>query len=336
MAAKDNSGTDGSAGGQLRTSLQGLAGAVGSRVGSALAERVTQTAGRLNDYAEGNGNLKSALTGGAKSVAGKAVEGVEEKVPAAKMLGAGGKIKETASRLKEGLKDAVGIGGQSGGNKQKVTNIVEEIDVGVPISVAYDQWTRFTDFPDFMKRVQKVEQDSDEQVSWTAKIFLSERTWKSTIVEQVPDERIIWRSEGAKGFVDGVVTFHELTPDLTRILVVLEYNPRGLFEKTANLWRAQGRRARLELKHFRRYVMTETFLHADELEGWRGEIHDGQVSEGEEGPAEGDEGPAEEAEEQEDERPREQRRSDEGEEEQQSEEDDEEDEAERPRVRARR
>lgn len=332
MAAKDNGGSGGPAGGQLRTSLQGLADAVGARVGSALAERVTQTAGRLNDYAEGNGNLKSALTGGAKDVAGKAVEGVEEKVPAAKMLGAPGKIKEKASQLKEGLKDAVGIGGQSGGNKQKVTNIVEEIDLGVPVSVAYDQWTRFTDFPDFMKRVEKVEQESDEKVSWTAKIFLSHRTWKSTIIEQVPDERIIWRSEGAKGFVDGAVTFHEVAPDLTRIVVVLEYNPRGFFEKTANLWRAQGRRARLELKHFRRYVMTETFLHADELEGWRGEIHEGRVSE---------HGESEEDEEQ-DERPRDEQSDEASDEAEQSEEDegeedeDEEDEDERTRVRAKR
>ena len=59
-----------------------------------------------------------------------------------------------------------------------------------------------------------------------------------------PHERIVWRSKGAKGYVDGAVTFHELTPDLTRILVVLEYHPQGFFEKTGNLWRAQGRRAR--------------------------------------------------------------------------------------------
>ncbi|MQA93058.1 MAG: cyclase, partial [Gemmatimonas sp.] len=88
---------------------------------------------------------------------------------------------------------------------------------------------------------------------------------------------IVWRSEGQKGHVDGAVTFHELGPNLTRILVVLEYHPQGFFERTGNIWRAQGRRARLELKHFRRYVMTETILHPDDVEGWRGEIRDKEV-----------------------------------------------------------
>ncbi|MFW2243710.1 SRPBCC family protein, partial [Rhodococcus opacus] len=120
-------------------------------------------------------------------------------------------------------------------------------------------------------------------------IFLSHRTWEATILEQVPDERIVWRSKGAKGFIDGAVTFHEVTPDLTRIVLILEYHPKGLFEKTGNLWRAQGRRARLELKHFARHVMTQAVLHPDEVEGWRGEIRDGQVVEQEEDEAQPEE-----------------------------------------------
>jgi len=151
--------------------------------------------------------------------------------------------------------------------------------VGVPIDLAYDLWTRFTEFPTFMKKVERVEQVSDEKLEWKAQILWSHRTWEAEIVEQVPDERIVWQSKGAKGHVDGAVTFHELAPDLTRILVVLEYHPQGLFEHTGNLWRAQGRRARLELKHFRRHVMTNALLHPDEVEGWRGEIHDGEVTE---------------------------------------------------------
>ena len=95
----------------------------------------------------------------------------------------------------------------------------------------------------------------------------------------MPDDKIIWRSKGAKGYVDGAVTFHELAPNLTRILVVLEYHPQGMFERTGNIWRAQGRRARLELKHFRRHLMTEVLLNPDDIEGWRGTIHDGEVVE---------------------------------------------------------
>ncbi|GAB3983361.1 SRPBCC family protein [Plantactinospora veratri] len=128
-----------------------------------------------------------------------------------------------------------------------------------------------------MKKVEHVERTSAEELTWKAQVFWSHRSWRSSTIEQVPDERIVWRSTGDKGSVDGTVTFHEVTPDLTRILLVLEYHPQGLFERTGNLWRAQGRRVRLELKHFVRHVMTETILHPDEVQGWRGEIRDGRV-----------------------------------------------------------
>src|SRR5690606_12970486 len=80
--------------------------------------------------------------------------------------------------------------------------------------------------------------------------------------------------------VDGAVTFHELAPDLTRIIVNLQYHPKGFVEQVGNMWRAPGRRVRLELKHFARHVMNEAILHPDELQGWRGEIHDGEVTKG--------------------------------------------------------
>ena len=96
-------------------------------------------------------------------------------------------------------------------------------------------------------------------------------------LDQVPPERIVWKSEADKGKVDGAVTFHELAPDLTRVLVSLEYHPQGLFERTGNLWRAQGRRVRVELKHFRRHVANHALIHQDDVVGWDGEIHDGKV-----------------------------------------------------------
>ncbi|RFU36567.1 SRPBCC family protein [Actinomadura logoneensis] len=174
--------------------------------------------------------------------------------------------------LKETLKRIFG-----GGRRGKPANIVEQIDIGAPCRLVYDQWTRFEDFPSFMKKVVSVAQESDEKLNWKAKVFWSTRSWRSTIVEQVPDRHIVWRSEAAKGKVDGAVSFHEVTPDLTRVLLVLEYRPGGLFERTGNLWRAQGRRVRLELKHFRRHVMTHALTAPDEVEGWRGEIHDSEV-----------------------------------------------------------
>ena len=96
-------------------------------------------------------------------------------------------------------------------------------------------------------------------------------------MEQVPDSHIVWKSNGAKGHVDGAVTFTALGLNLTRVLLVMEYYPQGLFERIGNIWRAQGRRARLEFQHFRRHAMTDALLHPDDLEGWRGEIRDSEI-----------------------------------------------------------
>ena len=181
-----------------------------------------------------------------------------------------------------GIKDKItgGGGGKSGGGKAtKSTNIVETIDVGVPVRVAYNQWTEFGSFPSFMKKVENAEATDDNKITFKAQIFLSHRSWEATILQQIPDECIVWRSKGQKGHVDGAVTFHEIGPNLTRILVVLEYYAQGLFEKTGNIWEAQGRRARAEVRHFRRHVMTRTILDPDGVEGWRGRIEDGEVVE---------------------------------------------------------
>jgi uncharacterized membrane protein len=227
--------------GQLGKQAQDLVSSAGQLAMSAIAGRLTKTTARLKQYAANGGGagLMAAVTG----------------------AGDGGAADDEKSK----------------GQQLKVTNIVEQLDIGAPVRVCYDQWTRFTDFPTFMKKVETVKQESDDKLTWRAQILWSHRIWQSTIIEQVPDRRIVWRSTADKGRVDGAVTFHELAPDLTRLVVVLEYHPKGFFEKTGNLWRAQGRRARLELKHFARHVMTQTALHPEETEGWRGEIHDGQV-----------------------------------------------------------
>ncbi|ROR46270.1 SRPBCC family protein [Kitasatospora cineracea] len=249
---------------QLMDQTRELVSALGERVAAAASDKLGAVTERLVDYVANGGSSNDSDGGGGGGGGSMAKT----------LLGAG------ASGLKQAVTGKLGGGGGGGGggNKEtKVINIVEQIDVGVPVRVAYNQWTQFQDFPKYTKRVEQVDQSSDEKLSWKAGIFLSHRTWESTIVEQVPDERIVWRSKGAKGSADGVVTFHELTPNLTRILLVLEYHPQGLFERTGNLWRAQGRRARLELKHFRRHVMTRTILDPDSVEGWRGEIRDSEV-----------------------------------------------------------
>lgn len=168
---------------------------------------------------------------------------------------------------------------------------METVDIGVPLRTVYDQWTQLQDFSDFTKGVQSVSPHDETTSDWTAKIAFSTRSWKATVQEQIPDQRIVWTSEGAKGSTNGVVTFHELAPRLTRVVVVVEYYPAGFFEKTGNLWRAQGRRLRLDLKHFARHV---TMTDAEEIEGWRGEIRDGEVVKSHEEALEEDEDAADE------------------------------------------
>src|SRR5262245_52670881 len=253
---------------RLKTEARGLVTALGDRAMSSVRDKVEGATGRLSEYVDNGAGpgLMAAVTG--------AKDAAEGKGPVRSMLGAGFK------GATEKLRGLFGKGGKGGGGKKlKVTNIVESIDVGVPIDLAYNQWTQFTDFPSFMKKVENVEQAEDEKLHWKAQVLWSHREWDADIIEQIPDERIVWQSKGAKGHVDGAVTFHELTPDMTRILLVLEYHPQGFFEHTGNLWRAQGRRARLELKHFRRHLMTNAILHPEEIEGWRGVIEDGEVVE---------------------------------------------------------
>jgi hypothetical protein len=257
---------------RLKKEAQGFGEALTQQGLSRASKGVESVTGKLNDYAQG------------KSTATKAAANVAQGDSPVK-----GGIKAVASKAKDTVKDKLGMGGGGGnGGKLKVTNILESVDVPVSRDVAYEQWTLFEDFPTFMKKVENVKQEEDEKLTFKAQVFWSHRSWDAEIVEQVPNERIVWKSDGEKGSVDGAVTFHELAPDLTRVLMTLEYHPKGFFEHTGNLWRAQGRRARLELKHFARHVSTQTLLHQEEVDGWEGEIRDGEVVERKQGDSEED------------------------------------------------
>lgn len=246
---------------KLKDVSSDLLKSVGDRAVSTLGDKVSGLTDKLEGIAEGGPIGKAVEKGGKAAAEGDSA--------------AGGAIKGAFSGLKDKITGGGSGGGGGGGKATKSTNIVESIDVGVPVDVAYNQWTEFDQFPSFMKKVESVEAEEDTKLDFKAQIFLSHRTWEATVIEQVPDERIVWQSKGEKGHVDGAVTFHELGPNLTRILLVLEYYPQGFFEKTGNIWEAQGRRARAELRHFRRHVMTRTIL--EPVEGWRGEIRDSEV-----------------------------------------------------------
>jgi uncharacterized membrane protein len=246
---------------KLKGAGQNVLKALGERAMESVTGGVGGLTDKLEDVAGGGPIGKAAAKGGEAMAKGESP------------------IKGALKGAASGVKDKITGGGGGGSNPKatKAMNIIEEIDVGVPITVAYNQWTEFGSFPSFMKKVKNVDAQEDEKLTFKAQVFWSHRTWEATILEQIPDERIVWKSKGEKGHVDGAVTFHELGPNLTRILVVLEYYPQGFMERTGNIWRAAGRRARLEIKHFRRHVMTRTILNPDEVEGWRGIIEDGEV-----------------------------------------------------------
>ncbi|WP_063837446.1 SRPBCC family protein, partial [Streptomyces sp. NRRL WC-3549] len=255
----DNPATD-----RLKEEVQNYLRARAQHTVTSLGRKLGEGAGRL---AEGKGDPSGAVKSLAKG--GKALG--EGKNPAQAAVSAG------ASHLKDTVKDKVkglfGKGRKGGGGKSKSVTISEDIDVGVPVREAYDQWTQFQEFSTFAKGVVSVEKSDDTSSNWKVKVAKSTRSWKANVTEQIPDERITWTTEGAKGTVKGVVTFHALTDDLTRVLLVLEYFPKGLFEKTGNIWRAQGRRARLDLKLYRKFLM----MRGEATDGWRGEIRDGEV-----------------------------------------------------------
>lgn len=158
-----------------------------------------------------------------------------------------------------------------GKNKPKLSHLIEEhTDIGVPRSVVYNQWTQMELFPTIVKGVETVDQKEDDQAVWTSKIGPVRRVWKARITEQVPDEKIAWKSESGPEH-QGVVTFHSLGDDLTRVLIQIQYKPHGPLETIANELRIQRRRVRRDLRMFKHFLE----LRGEETGEWRGEIGSG-------------------------------------------------------------
>ena len=261
---------------RLKSEVQDYLGAKAQSLLTSVGRRLGKSTALLEDMAQGKGPGLAGLAAGT----GKRLAQGKGRVRSVVESGAGQLKGTVTDKVKGGLgggKDGGGKGEgkdrdekSAGGNP---TLIMESLDIGVPRRTAYDQWTQFQEFSTFAKGVKSVRRTDDAESEWQAKIFLSTRGWKARITEQVPDDRIAWTSEGDKGTTSGVVSFHELGPSLTRVLLVLEYQPQGFVEKTGNLWRAQGRRARLDLKLFARFVT----VRGEATDAWRGEIRDGEV-----------------------------------------------------------
>ena len=261
-----------------------LSGARGVAAGAGLAA-LAPLAKKGVDAVRGNGIslpspkpgkvARKATTKAAKKmgdqVGGKLKEGVSEKVDEAG--GAGGLVKDAASGLLPGGGDSGGgKGGMPGVGKGRRMPVQQSVDVAVPVETAYNQWTQFEDWPEFMHRVTRVTQEDDCTVSFATKIWGKKKEFKADIETQRPDERIKWKvSQGITH--TGVVTFHELAPRLTRIELNVDVDPGGLLEKAARGMRHIKRAMRADLHRFK------AFIEMQELEtgAWRGVIEDGEL-----------------------------------------------------------
>jgi uncharacterized membrane protein len=204
-------------------------------------------------------------------VGGKLKEGVSEKVDEAG--GAGGLVKEAASGLMPGGGDSGGgKGGMPGVGKGRRMPVQQAVDVAVPVETAYNQWTQFEDWPEFMHRVTRVTQEDDCTVSFATKIWGKTKEFVAEIETQRPDERIKWKvSQGITH--TGVVTFHELAPRLTRIELNVDVDPGSLLEKIARGMRHIKRAMRADLHRFKAFIEMQEI----ETGAWRGVIEDGEL-----------------------------------------------------------
>jgi len=154
-----------------------------------------------------------------------------------------------------------------------MSEIIESIDVDVPVRVAYDQWTQFEEFPRFMEAVEKVEQLDDTTLRWTAEIAGVKKTWKAKITEQTPDQRIAWTStEGARNA--GVVTFHRLDDRKTRVTLQLDVEPDGPVESVGDALGFVQRQAKGDVERFKKFVESRGVATG----AWRGEVRQDDVT----------------------------------------------------------
>jgi uncharacterized membrane protein len=148
-----------------------------------------------------------------------------------------------------------------------MATIEESVEVQVPVRTAYNQWTQFEQFPQFMEGVEQVKQLTDTRVHWVAEIAGQRREWDAEITEQVPDQRIAWRStEGAANA--GVVTFHRLDEGKSRVMLQLEFEPEGAMEKAGDKLGVIKTRAKNDLKRFKSFIENR----GRESGAWRGDV----------------------------------------------------------------
>ena len=145
--------------------------------------------------------------------------------------------------------------------------IEKSIEINVPVRTAYNQWTQFEEFPKFMEGVRQVKQLDDKHLHWKADVGGKEKEWDAEITEQIPDERIAWRSrEGAKNA--GVVTFHRLSDSKSKVMLQMEYDPQGVVEHAGDAAGVVSQRVLGDLERFKQYIESR----GQETGAWRGTV----------------------------------------------------------------
>jgi uncharacterized membrane protein len=148
-----------------------------------------------------------------------------------------------------------------------MSTIEQSIDVNVPVRTAYNQWTQFEEFPRFMEGVEAVRQLDNQRLQWRATIGGKVEEWEAVITEQHPDERIAWKNTTGAANA-GVVTFHRLADNKTRVMLQMEYDPQGVVENLGDLLGVVSRRVANDLERFKEFIEAR----GQETGAWRGEV----------------------------------------------------------------
>ena len=149
-----------------------------------------------------------------------------------------------------------------------MTSVQESVDVEVPIRVAYDQWTQFETFPEFMGGVERITQLDDKRTHWVTNIDGVKREFDAEITEQHPEERVAWTSTTGEAKHAGVVTFHRLDDSRTRVMIQIDWEPQGVVEKAGAALGFDDRQVKADAKKFKEFIESR----GTETGAWRGDI----------------------------------------------------------------
>ena len=150
--------------------------------------------------------------------------------------------------------------------------IEKSVEVKAPVNAVYNQWTQFEEFPRFMAGVKEVKQLDDTHVHWHAEIWGKDKEWDAEITEQVPDQRIAWRSISGDAPNAGTVRFEPLGADRTRVKLTMEYEPQGVIENVGDKLGVMSARVQNTVEDFKKFIENR----GRETGGWRGEVHGGK------------------------------------------------------------